>query len=81
MHLNLRQLGRRVPGGMHSLQLCFCLKVMEEMGLVRLALEEDSLIAAPVEGCAKVDLNRSALLRRLKAAQRKVSAAVFGGEP
>ena len=67
---------------MHPLQLCFCLKVMEEMGLVRLKLEEgETLVAAPVEGCAKVDLNRSVLLRRLKAAQREVSAAVFGREP
>ncbi len=78
--LDLRQPGRGTPGGMHPLQLCFCLKIMEEMGLVRLALQEETLLAAPIEGCAKVDLNRSALLRRLKAAQRKVSAAVFGNE-
>ena len=54
-------------------------KIMEEMGLVRLAMDGEQLLAAPVEGCAKVDLNRSVLLRRLKADQRRVSTAVFGG--
>ena len=47
---------------------------MEEMGLVRLQLEDDTLLAAPVEGCAKVDLNRSTLLKRLRSAQRQVRA-------
>ena len=70
----LDQLARYAPGGMHPVQLCLCLKIMEEMGLVRLQLEEDCLLAAPVEGCAKVDLNRSALLKRLRGAQRQVRA-------
>ena len=74
--LPLNQLGRLAPGGMHPVQLCLCLKIMEEMGLVRLATEPDALIAAPVEGCGKVDLNRSALLRSLKAAQKRVQAAL-----
>ena len=42
--------------------------------MVRLALEDDTLLAEPVEGCAKVDLNRSALLKSLRAAQRAVRA-------
>lgn len=70
----LDQLSRFAPGGMHPVQLCLCLKIMEEMGLVRLQPEEDSLLAAPVEGCAKVDLNRSTLLKRLRSAQRQVRA-------
>ena len=76
--LPLGQLGRFAPGGMHPLQLCLCLKIMEEMGLVRLALEDDTLLAEPVEGCAKVDLNRSALLKSLRAAQRAVRAGNGG---
>ncbi|MBQ3261970.1 MAG: single-stranded-DNA-specific exonuclease RecJ [Oscillospiraceae bacterium] len=72
--LPLDELARYAPGGMHPVQLCLCLKIMEEMGLVRLQLEDDSLLAAPVEGCAKVDLNRSALLKRLRTAQRQVRA-------
>ena len=78
MRLPLEQLGRSAPGGMHPLQLCLCLTVMEEMGLVRLKLEGDDLLAAPVEGCAKVDLNRSALLRSLKAAQKSAQTALRG---
>ena len=72
VRIPLDQLSRSAPGGMHPVQLCLCLKIMEEMGLVRLKLEEDCLLAAPVEGCAKVDLNRSALLKRLRSAQRQV---------
>ena len=74
VRIPLDQLSRSAPGGMHPVQLCLCLKIMEEMGLVRLQLEEDSLQAAPVEGCAKVDLNRSALLKKLRSAQRQVRA-------
>ena len=70
----LDQFSRFAPGGMHPVQLCLCLKIMEEMGLVRLQLEGDSLLASPVEGCAKVDLNRSALLKKLRSAQRRVRA-------
>ena len=70
----LDQFSRFAPGGMHPVQLCLCLKIMEEMGLVRLQLEDDTLLAAPVEGCAKVDLNRSALLKKLRSAQRRVRA-------
>ena len=74
VRIPLDQLSRSAPGGMHPVQLCLCLKIMEEMGLVRLKLEDDCLLAAPVEGCAKVDLNRSALLKRLRSAQRQVRA-------
>ena len=74
VRIPLDQLSRSAPGGMHPVQLCLCLKIMEEMGLVRLQLEQDSLQAAPVEGCAKVDLNRSALLKKLRSAQRQVRA-------
>ncbi len=70
----LDQIARCAPGGMHPVQLCLCLKIMEEMGLVRLRLEEAQLLAEPVEGCAKVDLNRSALLKKLRSAQRQVRA-------
>ncbi len=69
----LDALSRSVPAGMHPLQVCLCLKIMEEMGLARVWTEDDAILASPVEGCSKVDLNRSQLLRRLRNASRNVA--------
>ncbi len=72
------ELLRNVPAGMHPLQVCLCLMIMQEMRLASVLLDEDdTLRAMPVEGCAKVDLNQSVILRSLRTAQRRVRDALL----
>ncbi len=76
--LPMEELLRHVPPGMHPLQVCLCLVIMQEMRLATVSLEsDDTLRAVPIEGCAKVDLNQSAILRSLRTAQRRVRDALM----
>ena len=76
--LPMEELLRHVPPGMHPLQVCLCLVIMQEMRLATVSLEsDDTLRAVPIEGCAKVDLNQSAILRSLRTAQRRVHDALM----
>ncbi|MBQ9046072.1 MAG: single-stranded-DNA-specific exonuclease RecJ [Oscillospiraceae bacterium] len=58
-------LARALPPTLHPATACICLRVLEELGLIRYSFEGETLTASPVDGCAKKDLKTSALLLRL----------------
>ena len=64
------ELARRLPPALHPATGCLCLRVLQELKLVRFTFDGTTLTAAPVDGCAKTDLNNSALLARLHRERR-----------
>ena len=70
----LAHLGQKRKDGTPYISHCIAAAVIAvEMGLARVWTEDDAILASPVEGCSKVDLNRSQLLRRLRNASRNVA--------
>ena len=64
------ELARRLPPALHPATGCLCLRVLQELKLARFTFDGTTLTAAPVDGCAKTDLNNSALLARLHRERR-----------
>ena len=69
--VTLSQLARALPPTLHPATACICLRVLEELQLVRYAFDGETLTASPVDGCAKTDLSKSVLLVRLHRERRE----------
>lgn len=58
---------RQCPHGVEPERFCICLRVLCELGLLRMAAPGSVFGARIVTGCAKVNLESSELIKRLKA--------------